>query len=70
MLPTTRAEDGPSLRVWRQTHGLTLAQLGGALGVTWLSVQRWETGTHAVPPYLFLALREIERQLTDDEARA
>lgn len=68
MLPTTREENGPALRAWRQLHGLTLAELGAALGVTWVSVQRWESGTHAVPPFLFLALRELERQLTDDAA--
>lgn len=69
MLPTARGEDGRALREWRRLHSLTLAQLGAALGVTWLSVQRWETGTHAVPSFLFLALRELERQLAGDAAQ-
>jgi len=51
------------LRQWRIEHNLSQRALGELLGVTWLAVQRWEAGTHNVPPYLYLALRELERQL-------
>ena len=67
MLPTPGAA-GSELRTWRALQGLTLKQLAEALGVHWITVQRWETGVLSVPPYLHLALRELERQLTDDAA--
>jgi DNA-binding transcriptional regulator YiaG len=48
------------LRAWRRSHGLTLKQLAGVLGVYWITVQRWETGAQAIPPYLHLALKGLE----------
>lgn len=50
------------LRAWRTAHGLTQAQLGAALGVTWNAVWRWEHGNRKVPAMVALALRELERQ--------
>jgi transcriptional regulator with XRE-family HTH domain len=63
MLPTTPAETRAELRRWRMLQGLSQAKLAGYLGVTWLTVQRWEGGTRAMPAFLWLALRELERQL-------
>jgi DNA-binding transcriptional regulator YiaG len=54
---------GKEIRTWRKAHGLTQARLAALLGVPWLSVQRWEAGTHRVPPYLHLALKQLEQEL-------
>ena len=58
---TTADAAGAELRQWRQLHDLTLAELADYLGVHWITVQRWEAGRIGVPPYLYLALREVER---------
>lgn len=63
MLPATREDAAVQLRQWRLEHGLSMRELGEMLGVTWLAVQRWEAGTYRVPPFLHLALRELERSL-------
>jgi transcriptional regulator with XRE-family HTH domain len=65
MLPTTPEETRADLRRWRMLQGLSQARLAGYLGVTWLTVQRWESGTRAMPAFLWLALRELERQLSE-----
>lgn len=62
-MPATPEIARAELREWRLEHGLSQGDLGEMLGVTWLAVQRWEAGTYRCPPYLFLALRELERQL-------
>ena len=51
------------VRAWRKAHSLTQAQLAKLLGVQWLAVQRWETGARGVPPFLHLALKQLEREL-------
>lgn len=66
MLPSAPESDRYELRQWRQRHGLSMRALGEYLGVTWLAIQRWETGMYNIPPYLHLALREVERQLPVD----
>jgi DNA-binding XRE family transcriptional regulator len=63
MLPLSPEDARIDLRQWRLEHDLSQRALGELLGVSWLAVQRWEAGTHNVPPYLHLALRELERQL-------
>jgi transcriptional regulator with XRE-family HTH domain len=63
MLPTTPAEMRADLREWRLRHGLSQRALGEELGVTRLTVARWELGTRAMPAFLYLTLRELERQL-------
>jgi transcriptional regulator with XRE-family HTH domain len=63
MLPTTPAETRADLRRWRLEHGLSQNALAGELGVTRLTVARWELGTRAMPTFLYLALRDLERQL-------
>jgi len=51
------------VRAWRTAHKLTQARLATLLGVKWLAVQRWEAGTRSVPPFLHLALRQLEHEL-------
>jgi DNA-binding XRE family transcriptional regulator len=53
------------LRAWRRAHGLTLKQLAATLGVYWITVQRWETGAQAIPPYLHLALERLEQKASE-----
>jgi DNA-binding transcriptional regulator YiaG len=62
------ARCGPpaELRSWRKAHGLTLKSLASALGVTWLTVQRWETGARGIPPFLYLALERLEQKAASD----
>ena len=59
MLEATRED----LRRWRLEHSLSQQQLADYLGVNWSTVQRWEAGTQGPPAFLYLALRELERQL-------
>ena len=55
---------GAELREWRKVRKLSLQRLAALLGIGWVTLQRWETGAQGVPPYLHLALRELERRLT------
>lgn len=45
-----------------QRLGMTEAQLAAALGVTRSAVYRWLSGERGVPPYLWRALRDLERE--------
>jgi transcriptional regulator with XRE-family HTH domain len=64
MLPTTPAESRADLRTWRLLRGLSQRQLAEYLGVERLAVTRWEGGTRSMPPYLYLALRQLEQELS------
>jgi len=55
---------GNEIRAWRTARGLSQAKLAKLLGVQWLAVQRWEAGVHKVPPYLHLALRQLDQDLS------
>ena len=65
--PVRRSSPRPApaswLRVWRTEHHLSQGALGDLLGVHWLTVQRWEAGQRAVPPFLKLALERLEQTL-------
>lgn len=51
------------LRVWRTRQQLTQGDLAIRLGVHINTVNRWENGDTAVPPFLPLALETLERHL-------
>jgi DNA-binding transcriptional regulator YiaG len=51
------------VRAWRKARSLSQQKLADLLGVRWLTVQRWEAGTSGIPPYLHLALKQLEREL-------
>jgi transcriptional regulator with XRE-family HTH domain len=51
------------LRYWRLSHHLTQQALADWLGVISLTVIRWEGGSRAMPPFLFLALARVEQLL-------
>jgi transcriptional regulator with XRE-family HTH domain len=66
MLPTTPAETQADLRTWRLLRGLSQRQLAEYLGVERKAVNRWESGVTSIPPYLYLALRQLEAELVQD----
>jgi transcriptional regulator with XRE-family HTH domain len=47
---------------WRKKHGYSQIQLGKALGVTTITVYRWEKAMREIPSFLGLALESIERR--------
>lgn len=55
--------DIKDLKKWRSDHKITQKKLGELLGVTVLTVARWETGVRKIPSFLHLALKELERDL-------
>jgi len=49
-----------SLKKWRKKNGLSQIKLGKALGVSTITVYRWEKSMRAIPPFLHLALESLE----------
>lgn len=47
----------------RVAMGLNQSELAKALGANSTTVSRWETGSNAIPPYIYRALADIEREL-------
>jgi DNA-binding transcriptional regulator YiaG len=62
------------LRRFRRKLGLSQKSLAELLTVDEMTVWKWEKGTHTPPPFLWRALRDIERDMTDcadwEEAQA
>ena len=50
------------LKAWREKNGYTQARLGAALGVTTITVSRWENKARAIPSFLHLALAGLEKR--------
>ncbi|MDI9556971.1 MAG: helix-turn-helix domain-containing protein [Syntrophorhabdus sp.] len=48
------------LKTWRYKTGFSQAGLAKTLGVTVMTVSRWERGTREIPPFLYLALGYLE----------
>ena len=48
------------LRAWRKRVRISQLDLSRALGVDRTTVNRWELGHSAAPPYLWLALAAVE----------
>src|SRR5262247_3269929 len=55
--------DSDGLRTWRKLRRINQRDLAAILGVSHITVARWELGDNPVPPYLHLALEAIERRL-------
>jgi transcriptional regulator with XRE-family HTH domain len=49
------------LKAWRVARRLTQPALAERLGVSVMTLWRWESGDHTVPPYLHLALERLEQ---------
>jgi transcriptional regulator with XRE-family HTH domain len=47
------------IRKWRTNTGFTQQLLADELGVSVITVCRWETGARAIPSYLHLALEAL-----------
>lgn len=56
--------DADALREWRKLRRINQRDLGDILGVSFVTIARWETGERAMPPYLHLALESVERRLS------
>jgi DNA-binding transcriptional regulator YiaG len=54
---------GQELKEWRRKWGLTQEGLAQRLRVIKVTVARWETGTRAIPSFLFLALEALENRM-------
>jgi transcriptional regulator with XRE-family HTH domain len=57
---------GQELREWRKKLGLSQAALARHLGVTRVTVTRWEIGLRPVPSFLGLAMRALEIDLREE----
>jgi transcriptional regulator with XRE-family HTH domain len=56
------------LQVWRKKNGFSQSQLAEVLGVTPLTISRWERGDRKIPSFLALTLECLERK--GDESKA
>lgn len=45
---------------WRKKNGYSQITLGKALGVSTITVYRWEKAMRAIPPFLHLALKYLK----------
>ena len=51
---------GESRRHWRERHKLTLEQMAGMIGVSWTTLQRWETGQFKPSKFVGEKLDEVK----------
>jgi transcriptional regulator with XRE-family HTH domain len=54
---------GIELRAWRKRRRLSQEALAQLLGITRVTVARWELGIRSIPPFLPLALKWLETEL-------
>ena len=50
------------LQAWRKKNGYSQSQLAKVLGVTSLTISRWERGDRKIPSFLALTLKCLERK--------
>ncbi len=48
------------LKAWRKKNAVSQAKLAKALGISVLTVSRWERGESAIPPYLPITLKGLK----------
>lgn len=54
---------------WRKKNGYTQISLGKALGVTTITVYRWEKTMREIPSFLHLALKYLELKGGESEPK-
>jgi len=54
---------------WRQKNGYSQIKLGKALGVSTITVYRWEKAMRGMPPFLHLALKYLEMEGGDAQEK-
>lgn len=54
---------------WRKKNGYTQIRLGKELGVTTLTVYRWEKSMREIPSFLHLALKYLELEGGETEQK-
>ncbi|MBN1366232.1 MAG: helix-turn-helix transcriptional regulator [Syntrophaceae bacterium] len=57
------------LKKWRRQNDYSQAKLAKALGVSVITVCRWETGTRSIPVFLNLALKGLEVETKEASRR-
>jgi transcriptional regulator with XRE-family HTH domain len=60
------------LIAWRKRNGFSQAMLAKALGVHVMTISKWERNINdkrGIPPFLHLALKELEGEGGDEKAR-
>lgn len=55
--------DATSLRLWRENYKLSREELARELETTSVTVWRWEKGERRIPPFLQLALVQIQSKI-------
>jgi len=56
---------GLELRAWRKRRRLSQEALAQLLGITRVTVARWEVGIRFIPPFLPLALKGLETEMEE-----
>jgi transcriptional regulator with XRE-family HTH domain len=51
-----------ALKAWRNNNGYSQSQLAKVLGVSTITVSRWERGDGKVPPFLHLVLKYLKKR--------
>lgn len=59
--------DIEGLKAWRKRNKILQKELAELLQIHTVSVARWETGVHPIPPFLEMALAELERRLAAEQ---
>ncbi len=59
--------EGKDVRAWRQQRGLSQKRLAALLGVDVVTVYRWEAGDRKPPLLLERALRDLDRELAEQQ---
>lgn len=52
----------PDLVKWRKKYSYSQIRLGKVLGVTHITIYRWEKGKREIPSFLHLALKYLEKE--------
>ena len=57
------------LKKWRKLNGYSQSQLAKVLGVASLTISRWERGARAIPVFLHLTLKCVEKRGGEQEVK-